>query len=208
MVLHRAHYRSRSWYWTADPAWSAATRRRAGVGTTTERHLRVPIELRRPAEDALVALIINPSIQACILTPRFASSSEQRLSTSLRDFVRHRLPGRCSDDQPPIDRIVSLAAAIACLRPEIDLYLLAGAALETLAGALNGQFRRIFARTDALDLHLSLLGGIAERYRTPFFTALQDYAANPAASSTRCRSPVQDRCGTPPGSTTSRSSTA
>lgn len=131
------------------------------------------------AEDALVALIINPSIQACILTPRFASSSEQRLSTSLRDFVRHRLPDRCSDDQPPIDRIVSLAAAIACLRPEIDLYLLAGAALETLAGALNGQFRRIFARTDALDLHLSLLGGIAERYRTPFFTALQDYARQP-----------------------------
>src|SRR5271165_3541765 len=52
--------------------------------------------------------------------------------------------------------------------------------VEDLAGRLSHHFRRIFhAREGSLELHLSLLGGVAERYRAPFFSALRSYSHRP-----------------------------
>ncbi|GGC81513.1 hypothetical protein GCM10011512_05270 [Tersicoccus solisilvae] len=87
------------------------------------------------ADDAVVALLLNPTIQACVITPRFATRSERNLGTSLRAFA-HRRVGSAMDAAPPAQRIVDLAAALGNLRPELDLYLVAGVALETLAGSL------------------------------------------------------------------------
>ncbi|MGC8160028.1 hypothetical protein ACP3WZ_26240, partial [Salmonella enterica] len=72
-----------------------------------------------------------------------------------------------------------LADTLAALRPELDLYLMAGAYLEELAGALTHRFRRVFWREDQLELHLSLLRRASHLYDTPFFTALQDHACRP-----------------------------
>jgi arginine decarboxylase len=49
--------------------------------------------------------------------------------------------------------------------------------LEDLAGRLSHHFRRIFhTREGSLELHLSILDGIAARYRAPFFSALRSYS--------------------------------
>ena len=61
----------------------------------------------------------------------------------------------------------------------MDLYLVAKVSIEHIAGRLTRQFRRIFHRQDSLELHLSILAGVADRYETPFFTALRGYSRQP-----------------------------
>lgn len=151
------------------------------------------LEQRRPAdafsydvnvvpsfEDALVAVLINPDIQACVLRPGFGIRADGPLGSDLKTFL-----GRYVDDGleglRPIDRILRLAESIAELRPELDIYLVAGVGIEGLAGSLTRPFARIFRREDRLDLHLSLLAGVTQRFDTPFFTALQEYSQRPAS---------------------------
>ncbi len=131
-------------------------------------------------EDALVALVLNPAIQACILRPGFTIGSSQPLGRDLRKYLAGLVSPELAG-MPPLGRFLSLAEQISELRPELDVYLVAGVAMESLAGSLTKRFRRIFRRQDNLDLHLSLLSGVAERYRTPFFTALQEYSRRPAS---------------------------
>ncbi|MBB6405949.1 aminotransferase class I/II-fold pyridoxal phosphate-dependent enzyme [Arthrobacter sp. AZCC_0090] len=129
-------------------------------------------------EDAIVAILLNPDIQACVLRPGFVLNSKQRLSRDVRSFLGGFLGN--SLPQRPLDRILSLAEKLGQLRPELDLYLVAGVGIEELAGSLTRQFRRIFRRQDGLELHLSLLAGVAERYEAPFFHAVQQYSRKPA----------------------------
>jgi arginine decarboxylase len=130
------------------------------------------------AEDAIAALVLNPNIQACVLTPRFAKRSSRLLTDSLRQFIGARVGTRV-DATDPARRILGLAAVIGDLRPELDVYLLAGVALESLAGTLTRRFRRIFGRRDLVDLHSAIVQGIEARYETPFFTALQNHSRSP-----------------------------
>ncbi len=129
-------------------------------------------------EDAIVAVLLNPDIQACVLRPGFVPNSRQRLGRDVRGFLDRFLEQALP--QRPLDRILSLAEKLGQLRPELDLYLVAGVGIEELAGSLTRQFRRIFRRQDGLELHLSLLAGIAERYEAPFFHAVQQYSRKPA----------------------------
>ncbi|PRB45097.1 ornithine decarboxylase [Arthrobacter sp. MYb23] len=131
-------------------------------------------------EDALVAVMLNPAIQSVVLRPGFAISSSHLLGSDLRRFLARHTSTELHDARP-LKRILGLAEAISGLRPELDVYLVAGVSIESLAGSLTRKFRRIFRRQDHLDLHLSLLSGVAERYETPFFTALQDYSRRPAS---------------------------
>ena len=49
-----------------------------------------------------------------------------------------------------------------------------------MAGQVTERFRRVFHAQDGLlELHLSLLQGVGHRYRTPFFSALQEYSRRP-----------------------------
>lgn len=130
-------------------------------------------------EDALVAVLLNPDIQACIIRPGFCTASRHPLGLDLRKFLA-AFAGEDLDPLRPIQRILMLADKLAELRPELDLYLVAGVAIEKLAGSLTRRFRRIFLRADSLELHLSLLRGINDRYETPFFTALQSHSRKPA----------------------------
>src|SRR5215471_10655909 len=51
---------------------------------------------------------------------------------------------------------------------------------EEIAGKLCDSFRRVFYREeDDRELHFSILRGVEERYQTPFFTALREYAQQP-----------------------------
>ena len=131
-------------------------------------------------EDALLAVLLNPDIEACLLRYSFPTPSAShegllkgihRLLGSTRDEVSARMPGQ---------RTLSLGAALAELRPELDLLLVTSAPVEHLSPEATGCFRRVYYRgEDWLDMHLSLLKGIQARYETPFFDALRRYSQKP-----------------------------
>jgi arginine decarboxylase len=57
---------------------------------------------------------------------------------------------------------------------------MAEVAVEEIAGQLGRDFRRVFhAREGALELHLSVLRGVAHRFNAPFFEALREYSHKP-----------------------------
>ena len=98
-----------------------------------------------------------------------AVSSAHRLD-DLRHFFES-IGDLGSEPQSANERMLLLGKRIADRRPEMDLYLVAKVSIEHIAGRLTRQFRRIFHRQDSLELHLSILAGVADRYETPFFTA-------------------------------------
>ncbi|MBT2588364.1 hypothetical protein [Arthrobacter sp. ISL-95] len=132
-------------------------------------------------EDALVALLINPDIQACIIRPTFIPRSNHKFARDLKEELDRQLGEAALEELKPADRIQQLAETINLLRPELDIYLVAGVAMETLAVTLAHRFRRIFRREDHQDIHLSILAGVADRYETPFFTALQQHSRRPGS---------------------------
>jgi arginine decarboxylase len=129
-------------------------------------------------EEAVIAARLNPSLQACVIRRRFAHATTRDLS-GLTHFADRSIGDELAH-KPPEERAQILARKLARLRPELDLYLMTEIAVEEMAGGLSHHFRRVFhAREGSLELHLSILGGVAERYRTPFFEALRDYSHRP-----------------------------
>ena len=129
-------------------------------------------------EDALIAILFNYNIQACVLRYEFPFRSKnhlqilQRYLTSISDVEY--------DELPDIGHGPLLGYYLAKLRPELDLYLVTDQSVETIAGSSARTFRRIFYRQDDyLELHLNILRGIQERYETPFFNALKSYSRKP-----------------------------
>jgi len=129
-------------------------------------------------EDALMAARLNFRLQACVVRRRFTHRSRYD-SSSLHQFTDLIV----SDDlmqHSPDDRAQILARALARIRPELDLYLMTEISVEDLAGRLSHHYRRIFhTREGSLELHLSILDGVAARYRAPFFSALRSYSQRP-----------------------------
>jgi arginine decarboxylase len=129
-------------------------------------------------EDALLAARLNFRLQACVVRRRFTHRSRHDLSP----IAQFAYSGGSADlmERSPDDRAQVLARSLARIRPELDLYLMTEISVEDLAGRLSHHFRRIFhAREGALELHLSILDGVAARYRTPFFSALRNYSNKP-----------------------------
>ncbi len=129
-------------------------------------------------DDALMAARLNFRLQACVVRRRFAHRSRHD-SSSIAQFA---YSGGSADlmERSPDDRAQLLARSLARIRPELDLYLMTEISVEDLAGRLSHHFRRIFhAREGSLELHLSILAGIATRYRAPFFSALRSYSHRP-----------------------------
>lgn len=139
------------------------------------------------ADDAIAAVLTNPNILACVVRPGFSDRTKQTLSPDLIETIAlARASATCAGNSAPsqsalasVQRVLGLADTLAGLRPELDLYLTAGAHIEDLAGALTRRFRRVFRREDQLELHLSLLRRISHLYDTPFFSAIQDHARRP-----------------------------
>jgi len=137
------------------------------------------------ADDAIAALLTNPNILACIVRPGFSDRSHQVLSGDLRETIAlaHEqaavAPAAARSSIPSVQRVLRLADTLHALRPEVDLYLVAGAHIEDLAGALTHRFRRVFRREDQLELHLSLLRRVSHLYDAPFFAAIQNHARRP-----------------------------
>src|ERR1700689_4934817 len=129
-------------------------------------------------DEAIMAARLNFALQACVVCRRFVHKSRHE-SAFLAQLVES---GRADDlmERSPDDRAQELARALARIRPELDLYLMTESSVEDLAGRLSHHFRRIFhTREGSLELHLSILDGVAARYRAPFFSALKSYSHRP-----------------------------
>ncbi|MBL3683099.1 aminotransferase class I/II-fold pyridoxal phosphate-dependent enzyme [Leucobacter aridicollis] len=137
------------------------------------------------ADDAVAAVLTNPNILAVVVRPGFSERTKQTLSRDLRETIElahteTATPQTSARNQlASVQRVLGLADTLAALRPELDLYLMAGAHIEELAGAMTKRFRRVFRREDHLELHLSLLRRVSHLYDTPFFSAIQDHARRP-----------------------------
>jgi arginine decarboxylase len=129
-------------------------------------------------EDALIAVMINFNLQACVIRHGFPIQSKYELD------MLHRLLGEDSDERleklTESERGPLLGSKIAELRPELDLYLVTDISVEEVAGKLGSSFNRVFYQEeDYTELNLSILRGVEARYRTPFFTALREYSKQP-----------------------------
>ncbi len=129
-------------------------------------------------EDAIIAALFNHNIQACVLRYSFPRESKVKLP-ELRDYLV--LPDReRMKDLDAADPSVALGHVLKSGRPELDLFIVTDDPVESIAGKTGGIFRRVFYRQeDYLELHLSILKGIFDRYETPFFTALRNYSQKP-----------------------------
>ena len=131
-------------------------------------------------QDALIALHFNHNIQAVVV--RYGIPFESKHSRSwLEPFTSGVL--RLGDSEKmEVELGRMLGATIKDLRPELDIYYMTDAAVGKIPDEVLRNFRRIFYRQeDPQELHLSIIGGIRERYETPFFTALKEYSKRPTS---------------------------
>ena len=153
---------------------------RAGLRTmrrSEDRFIYEPVVV--PSfEDALIAVLFNHNIQAVVVRYDFPYRSAHRLSVLQRYLTG--ITQEELDDLSPHDYAPILCQVINRVRPELDLYLVTDRAVEEIAGKVSNFCRRVFYnQEDYLELHLNILRGIMQRYKTPFFTALRDYSKQP-----------------------------
>lgn len=131
-------------------------------------------------EDALIAVLFNHNIQACVLRYSFPFESVHHLAP-LQRYIDTLDPGsREGLRDREEDRGFTLGQVIKRLRPELDLFLVTDAPIEDVAGNSRRIFRRIFYRQeDYQELHGSMLRNINKRYEAPFFNALMTYIKKP-----------------------------
>ncbi|MFT5980196.1 MAG: arginine decarboxylase [Flavobacteriales bacterium] len=139
---------------------------------------RYELVVQRSFQDALISLLFNPNIQSVVIryAPPFA---KKEIDPLIRPYIQHALdlgPANQKDeDLGPL-----LGQVIHQFRPEIDTYYVTDNVLADLKDSTINTFRRTFYRKeDFQEIHLSINQGIAERYETPFFTALMEYSKKP-----------------------------
>ncbi len=129
-------------------------------------------------EDAVIAVLFNPTIQTCVIHNGFHHESPQQLGL-LRRYLG-RLESLDLPEGETEEPSAHLARVIGELRPEVDCFLVTDLLVEAVAGRTPRNVRRVFYhKEDWFELHLNILRAINDRYKTPFFTALRDYSVQP-----------------------------
>ena len=126
-------------------------------------------------EDTICAAAINPAITSAVIPEGFPFRS--RYEAPVLRAVLDTL-GVVADRDTSALR---LAGALKRIRPELDIFLLSARRVEDLAGDPSADcVRRVFyAVEEPLEIHLSILEGVRDRYETPFFDNLKRYARRP-----------------------------
>ncbi|SHF22777.1 arginine decarboxylase [Modicisalibacter ilicicola DSM 19980] len=132
----------------------------------------------RSFEDALIAILVNPNIQACLIRYEFPYKSKYNLS-ALRNYLEG-ISETELESKSEAERSLLLSSMIREIRPEIDQFLVTSGDVEATASSDIRHFNRIFYReTDYIEQHHTILRAIDDRYRTPFFDALREYSKKP-----------------------------
>ncbi|HXV59801.1 MAG TPA: aminotransferase class I/II-fold pyridoxal phosphate-dependent enzyme [Vicinamibacteria bacterium] len=129
-------------------------------------------------EDAVIATLFNHNIQSVVIRYSFPFESATTLP-AIRDYLA-LVDVEALGDKLEIMPSRALGETLKALRPELDLFLVTDDPLRNVAGHTGRAFRRVFyQQEDYLELHLSILKGIDDRYETPFFNALREYSHRP-----------------------------
>jgi arginine decarboxylase len=133
-------------------------------------------------EDAVLGVILNGSVQAVVIYDSIPFASVHN-SPVLREVLTNHL-GADAIKNGTHDYGISLAQTLKFLRPELDIYLLSDRQVEKTAGDPEARcIRRIFYQVEEpLEIHLSILDGVLDRYSTPYFDNLQKYAQRPVGT--------------------------
>ncbi|MBR1159405.1 decarboxylase [Bradyrhizobium elkanii] len=126
-------------------------------------------------EDAFCAAMLNPNIAAVVINEGFALRSRHDAP------VLRAMTGAMGLNDESDASALRLAHVLKRIRPELDLYLMSNRDVEELAGNPEADVvRRVFYSVeDILELHLSILEGVQDRFDTPFFDNLKKYAQRP-----------------------------
>ncbi len=129
-------------------------------------------------EDAVLAAIVNYNIQSVVIYDGFPYPSQHDVQ-DLRDILGPHLPAR--KDTVDGDLGTLLAQVLRAYRPELDIFLATDRDVGALAGSdETACVRRVFyGLEEMLEIHLSILDGILDRYTTPYFDNLKKYAQRP-----------------------------
>jgi arginine decarboxylase len=132
-------------------------------------------------EDALIAAVVNFNLQAVVIFDGFACASHYDLA-DLRAILKPHLPA--AGFPADADYGTLLARLLRAYRPELDVYLATDRDVGQLAGSDEAApIRRVFYGVEELlEMHLSILEGVADRYSTPYFDNLQQYAQRPVGT--------------------------
>ncbi len=130
-------------------------------------------------EDAALAVLVNDNVQSVVIIDGFQFGSQHNIP-DLQAFLSRQIQVDPCNVAPGALATV-LAKAIKNCRPEIDIYLLSDRTAESLAGSCEAApIRRLFLHVEEpMEIHLSILDGIKDRYETPYFDNLKKYAQRP-----------------------------
>ena len=133
-------------------------------------------------EDALLGVILNGKIEAVVIFDGIPVPSQHDVPL-LRDLLAAQ-PELDVASIAPREVGVTLARFIKHIRPELDIYLLTDRQVEKLAGdPAASMIRRVFYEVEEMmEVHLNVLEGVADRFSTPHFDNLKNYAARPIAT--------------------------
>ncbi|HSM63657.1 MAG TPA: hypothetical protein VK833_06950, partial [Gillisia sp.] len=136
------------------------------------------VVVQRSFQDALIALLFNHNIQAVVV--RYAPPYLSKLITPLIKPYIEEVTKLDFSSKPETELGPIIGGLIKHLRPELDTYYVTDTSLGHLKDSTIKGFRRIFYQSeDIQELHLTIMRGIAERYHTPFFSALVEYSQKP-----------------------------
>jgi len=133
-------------------------------------------------EDAVLATILNTNLESVVIYDGFAFPSVHDVPL-FKSVLASKLP---ADAQARGDGEYGLLLAklIKEIRPELDVILLAeGKPDAVVSDPAAAGLRRVFYEVEEpLEIHLSILGGVAERFETPYFDNLKKYAQKPVGT--------------------------
>jgi arginine decarboxylase len=132
-------------------------------------------------EDAALAVALNVNLQAVVIYDGFSFTSRHSVPLLHEHLAQHAHFDAAGMSAQGRGLGLNLANVIKKFRPELDIYLLTDRDVEDLAGSPEANaVRRIFYDVEeALEIHLSIMEGVNDRYTTPYFTNLKQYAARP-----------------------------
>jgi arginine decarboxylase len=163
---------------TAPSRWPAHVQQMRKLRRSQDEFVYEPVFVGN-FEDAILGVILNASLQSVVIYEGFPYPSAHG-APLLRSVLAQWLK-LDPLSLPPGDYGLTLTRAIKAIRPELDVFLLDDSRPEDIVSdpAAAGLRRVFYEVEEPLELHLSILEGVAERYETPFFDNLKKYAQKP-----------------------------
>jgi len=133
-------------------------------------------------EDAVLAVILNANLESVVIYDGFPFSSAHGVPL-FKDWLAARLELDPAETAGA-DLGLLLARAVKRIRPELDVFFLADRKPdEIVSDPAAAGLRRVFYEVEEpLEIHLSILEGVSERFETPFFDNLKRYAQKPVGT--------------------------